>query len=222
MGYLNNTTVTVDAILTERGRELLSMGAQHFNITNWALADDEIDYRLYNFAHQLGTNYYGELIDNMPVFEALPDETTQMLFKLVTLPSTTVKIPVIDCGESELVWNANGILKSIVPQTTNITNGNALWGYSCTIADASVCDLTVRKSLPAGQVIATSPTFIGDAGTQSKTVTGLEFDLRSKQSMVQDLFTTVIVTANQTGGRTSISIRVNQPISSVGYGGGAS
>jgi hypothetical protein len=219
MGYLNNTTVTVDAILTERGRELLSQGAQHFSITNWALADDEVDYGLFNFAHQLGTNYYGEVIDNMPVFEALPDETTQMLFKLVTLPKATVKIPVIDCGPSELIFTSNQQLKSIVPQTTNITNGNAQWGYSCTIADSSVCTLTVRKALPTGQVIATSPTFIGDAGTQSKTVTGLEFDLRANQSLVQDLFTTVIVTANQTGGRTSVSIRVNQPLASVSYTG---
>ena len=41
MGFLNNTTVTVDAILTKKGRELLAQGTEAFNITKFALADDE-------------------------------------------------------------------------------------------------------------------------------------------------------------------------------------
>ena len=41
MRFLNNTTVTVDAILTKKGRELLAQGTEAFNITKFALADDE-------------------------------------------------------------------------------------------------------------------------------------------------------------------------------------
>ena len=48
MGYLNNQVVTVDAILTTKGRELLAKGDGSFNITSFALSDDEIDYTLYN------------------------------------------------------------------------------------------------------------------------------------------------------------------------------
>jgi hypothetical protein len=48
MGYLNNTAVTVDAILTAKGRELLARGDGSFRITQFALSDDEIDYTLYN------------------------------------------------------------------------------------------------------------------------------------------------------------------------------
>jgi len=44
MGYLNNAVVTVDAILTTKGRELLARGDGSFKITQFALADDEIDY----------------------------------------------------------------------------------------------------------------------------------------------------------------------------------
>ena len=43
MGFLNNTTITVDAILTKKGRELLAQGTEAFNITKFALSDDEID-----------------------------------------------------------------------------------------------------------------------------------------------------------------------------------
>ena len=58
MGYLNNSTITVDAILTKKGRELLARGQNDFKITQFAVADDEIDYDLWNPAHPLGTDYY--------------------------------------------------------------------------------------------------------------------------------------------------------------------
>ena len=44
MGYLNNSVITVDAILTTKGRELLAANDGSFRITQFALADDEIDY----------------------------------------------------------------------------------------------------------------------------------------------------------------------------------
>ena len=59
MGFLNNTTVTVDAILTTKGRELLARGDGSFSITQFALADDEIDYTLYNPNHPSGSAFYG-------------------------------------------------------------------------------------------------------------------------------------------------------------------
>ena len=37
MGYLNNSTITVDAILTKKGRELLAAGSSDFNITQVTL-----------------------------------------------------------------------------------------------------------------------------------------------------------------------------------------
>ena len=55
MGYLNNTAVTVDAILTKKGRELLARGDGSFRITQFALSDDEIDYTLYNPTHPSGS-----------------------------------------------------------------------------------------------------------------------------------------------------------------------
>ena len=86
MGYLDNTSITVDTILTKRGRELLARGDGSFNITQFALADDEIDYTLFNENHPNGSQYYGEAIENMPLLEAIPDENNIMIHKLVTLP----------------------------------------------------------------------------------------------------------------------------------------
>ena len=64
MGVLDNTTITVDAILTKKGRELLAQGEGKFKITQFALADDEIDYGLWN-----DESLDGQIIDNQPVFE---------------------------------------------------------------------------------------------------------------------------------------------------------
>jgi len=102
MAILNPTTVTVDAILTTKGRELLARNDGSFQITQFALADDEIDYTLYNPTHPSGSAYYGEAIENMPVLEAFPDQTQIMKYKLVTLPRGTSKLPVLDIGYTSI------------------------------------------------------------------------------------------------------------------------
>ena len=118
MGYLNNAVVTVDAILTTKGRELLARNDGSFQITQFALADDEIDYTLYNPNHPSGSAYYGEAIDNLPLLEAFPSETQIMKYKLTTLPRGTAKLPVLDLGYAAIVLK-QGAQLSITPQTLN-------------------------------------------------------------------------------------------------------
>ena len=105
MGYLNNATLTVDAILTKKGRELLAKG-EGFNITQFAVSDDEVDYSLFTTAHPLGTDFFGSIIENLPVIEASPDETQNLRFKLVTLARGTKEIPVISIGVTSIVLTA--------------------------------------------------------------------------------------------------------------------
>ena len=85
MGYLDNSSITVDAILTKRGRELLSKNDGSFRITQFALGDDEIDYTLFNENHPNGTQYAAEAIENMPLIEAIPDGSNMMKSQLITL-----------------------------------------------------------------------------------------------------------------------------------------
>ena len=72
MGYLDNSSITVDAILTKVGRQLLARNDGSFKITQFALGDDEIDYMLFNETHRNGTQYAAEAIENMPLIEAMP------------------------------------------------------------------------------------------------------------------------------------------------------
>ena len=118
MGYLNNQVVTIDAILTKKGRELMVKNDGSFQITQFALADDEIDYTLYNPTHPSGSAYYGEAIDNMPLLEAFPDESQIMKYKLATLPRGTAKLPVLDLGYTAITLKQGASL-AITPQTLN-------------------------------------------------------------------------------------------------------
>lgn len=168
MGYLDKSTITVDAILTNRGRELLSQGTgtANFQITKFAVADDEVDYGLYNVAHPLGSNYYGAIIENMPVLEATPDETQVMRYKLVTVTNTstsgeviipqltniTPTIPVLyvtpKSGESNQVI--------IEPKTTytgaSADVGPEENGYTLMLADASLATVTINDASQATTV----------------------------------------------------------------------
>lgn len=140
MGYLDNAVLTVDAVLTKKGRELLAKGDGSFKITQFALADDEIDYTLYNPKHPSGSRYFGEAIENMPILEAFTDETQAMKYKLATLPRGTSKLPVLDLGYSAIVLKQGASL-AITPQTLNYLGATQIYesdGYLATIADVRV------------------------------------------------------------------------------------
>ena len=83
MGYLDNSSRTLDAILTKKGREILSSGGD-FNVTKFALGDDEVDYALWDTTHTQGTDFYGAVIDNLPALEPFNDPSEIMKYKLVT------------------------------------------------------------------------------------------------------------------------------------------
>ena len=102
MGYLNNQIITVDAILTKKGRELLAKNDGSFRITQFSLSDDEIDYTLFNPTNPSGSAYYGQAIEGMPLLEAFSDETQIMKYQLTTLPRGTAKMPIINIGKTNI------------------------------------------------------------------------------------------------------------------------
>jgi hypothetical protein len=199
MGYLNNSTITVDAILTKKGRELLARGRDEFKITQFALADDEVDYDLYNPDHPLGTAYYGAAIENMPVVEALPDETQMLKYKLVTLPKGTAKIPVVSLGGiGTSVELEAGESFTFSPQTINFQAGNTTFGYTAILSDSDTATITAT----GGSGIASVPQFIGDnEAAQSITVSGTTFTVTGKTFTGANRTATILVVGNETGGR---------------------
>ena len=151
MSYLDNDSVTVDAILTKRGRELFSKG--QFAITKFALADDEVDYALYDASHPSGSNYYDVAITNLPMLEAIPDGSKMMRFKLITLPKGTAQIPLISVGLNEIHLRAPyqsypGQSQTITPTTVN--GLNATLGYTATLSSTQYVNMVVGQTIDPG------------------------------------------------------------------------
>ena len=216
MGYLNNTAVTVDAILTKKGRELLARGDGSFRITQFALSDDEIDYTLYNPTHPSGSAFYGEAIENMPLLEAFPDETQIMKYKLVTLPRGTARMPVLDIGYSAITIKQGASL-AITPQTLNYLSQTSLIessGYTFTISDVRL--FNSFNGVGVNTDAATQLNQTETIGTNvSKTVIGTTLNFTA--TTVNTLFggnttltATLQVVGRDSGARISIPVTVTK------------
>ena len=214
MGYLNNTQIVVDAILTKKGRELLAKGEDQFKITQFALADDEVDYLLWNPAHPKGTDFYGEAIDNLPMIEANPDETQIMRYKLVTLPKSTAKMPMVTIVGGPFSFTNPGDTIPFEPQTTGGLSNDTL-GYTVILHDSDSAVLDVLEPAP-GFTGATIPTFLSDDDQkQSISAVGLKFQLTSKSQPNSDLKTKLTVVGNETGGTTTIDVTIKKTVLTV-------
>ena len=216
MGYLSNSVVTVDAILTKKGRELLAKGDGTFKITQFALADDEIDYTLYNPNHPSGSAYYGQAIENMPLLEAFPDETQIMKYKLVTLPRGTSKMPVLDLGYASVVIKQGASL-AITPQTLNYLGNNQTFesaGYTATISDARLLNSFNGTGIQtdSAQALNTSVTL----GTNvSKTVVGTTINLTATTvntlfGSASELYASLTIIGRDSGARLTIPVTVKK------------
>jgi hypothetical protein len=206
MGYLSNSTITVDAILTKKGRELLAKGAG-LNITQFAVGDDEIDYTLWRTDHPLGSAFYGSIIENMPLVEASPDETQVLRYKLVTLPRGTKEIPIISIGFPSIILTAGQTNSFPVRPTTTLGFNGAGQGYTAILYDSSAAVL-VGTGL-ASNSSATTPSFIGDAQSSNAVVSrGMEFSLTPKD-VPATVTTTLAIIGNQTGAVITIPVTVN-------------
>jgi len=216
MGYLNNAVITVDAILTKKGRELLARNDGSFQITQFALSDDEIDYTLYNPTHPSGSAYYGEAIESMPLLEAFPDEQQIMKYKLVTLPRGTAKLPVLDLGYASINMK-QGAQLAITPQTLNYLGNTQTFessGYAATVGDVRLFSQYQGQGIntQAAQTQNSTQTL----GTNvSKTVIGTQINLTS--TTVNTLFgsqtqlrTTLTVVGLDSGARLTIPVTITQ------------
>ena len=204
MAYLDNSEITVDAILTKKGREKLASG-QGLNITKFALGDDEIDYTLYEPAHPKGSAYYDAAIRAIPVTEASPDETQVLKYKLVTLPKGTTKIPKVEFGVNAILVNQRSGQVSLTPTTSPSGNGQS--GYTIVLANKNAGSI-VGSGIAAGT--GTIPVFLGDEITTTAAVErGLTFSFIPNPNTTQTIKTTITVYGNETGGSQTIPVTVS-------------
>jgi hypothetical protein len=214
MAILNNTTITVDAVLTTKGRELLARNDGSFQVTQFSLADDEIDYTLYNPSHPSGSAFYGEAIEAMPMIEAFPNESQIMRYKLVTLPRGTSKLPVISLGY-DTIQIRQGATLTITPQTLNYLGATSVFesnGYTATIADIRLLSAFNGNGITSNTPVTDANT---TTGTQlSKSVLGTSFTLTGTTintlfgTSLSQLSTTLTVTGRDSGARITIPVNI--------------
>jgi hypothetical protein len=217
MAILNNNTVTIDAVLTAKGRELLARNDGSFRITQFSLADDEVDYTLYNPQHPSGSAFYGQAIEAMPVMEAFPDDTQIMIYKLVTLPRGTAKLPVINIGYNSINLKQGSTL-TITPQTLNYLGATSTFeanGYAVTVADVRFLSTFSSTGVAGAETTATGITqTLGSSVSQ--TLIGTSFTLTGTTintlfgSNLNQITTTVTVLGRDSGARITIPITITK------------
>jgi hypothetical protein len=218
MGYLNNTSVVVDAILTDKGRQLLAQNDGSFQITQFSLSDDEVDYTLYNPNHPSGSAFYGEAIENMPIIQAFPESNEIMKYKLITLPRGTAKLPVVTVGYSTIVLKQGSSL-SLTPQTLNYLGATSTFeqsGYVATIGDVRTMSAFNGVGINTPNATALNATGTITVGTNvSKTVIGTSINLTATTVNTlfgtnTTLYTTLTIVGRDSGARLFIPVQITQ------------
>ena len=136
MAFLDNSgDIILDAVLTDTGRLRLAKGDGSFNITKFALGDDEINYTLYDKNHPSGSAYFDIEILQSPVLEAFTNNTSVLKSKLMSISRTNLLyLPEIRNNDTDgIAANATTKLVSIAVDETTVdslkaSDGNLLAG----------------------------------------------------------------------------------------------
>jgi len=205
MAYVDNKSITVDAVLTKRGRELLAQTG-NLNITSFALADDEVDYSLYNPNHPQGSAYYDIAIRNTPVFQPLSDETQSMKYKLVTLAQGVTSVPVISLNIQSIDVQKDNKSDNIISPTTQPAY-NLTVGYTAILSNKKIGTLIVDQTNSSNT--STVPSFANDLiSTSSQVVVGNRFKFVPNTSLTVTTSATITVVGNESGGTVVIPVTV--------------
>jgi hypothetical protein len=220
MAILNPTVVTVDAILTTKGRELLARNDGSFQITQFSLADDEIDYTLYNPNQPSGSAFYGQAIESMPIIQAFPEDTQMMRYTLTTLPRGTSRLPVVSLGYNTITLKQGASL-TITPQTLNYLGATSTFeanGYIATIADIRLLSSFQGTGITTTTVTAANAAALNTTtGTVlSKSEIGTSFTLTGTTvntlfgTTLTTLATTITVVGRDSGARITIPVNIQK------------
>lgn len=214
MAYLDNEIMTINAVLTQKGREILAKTGG-LNITSFALSDDEIDYSLFNPNHPLGSQYYDIALRNTPIMEPITDESQVMKYKLVTLNEGVTSVPTISVAQSSIIINRDYTGEILISPSTN-PSYNVTLGYTAILSNKSVGTLVVSEANSVNSSTATVPSYAGDlTGQTSQVVVGNKFRFIPNASLSRTTTTNITIIGNESGGNVSITVTVKVPSSTI-------
>mgnify|MGYP003665538017 FL=1 len=211
MGYLDNSSITVDAVLTKKGREILKNGGS-INITHCTVSDTGVDYRLWNTDHPSGSAFYGEAIENLPMLEASVHAEYNLRNRLISLNQNTVAIPALviggldSKGGTTLTFNEGDENKGLITAELVGFSSNTILGKYFVIQDPTI----VSTNSGAGQNISgTSRMFLQEQDiphAREYQFTGNTFQLNPLQQDAAGKSTNVYVVDIETGAYNSFTV----------------
>ena len=215
MGYLDGSTITVDAILTKKGRQILSGGGS-LNVSSFTLSDTGVDYTLWNTDHPSGSAYYGEAIEKLPQVEALPAAQYQLRNKLVTFGKDTTSMPVAYLNNDTHTFDTALQWSSIV-NITGFAGGQS--GFQLLIPDSSICTCTnATGAVVTGNALMFIPeqdirtALLYEQSLTSQGTTGAIFVISPNTSLAAATSMTLTFIHVATGAWTSAQVTVNNDV----------
>ena len=213
MGFLDNSSITVDAVLTKKGRDILKNGGS-LNISSFTLSDTGVDYTLWNPDHPSGSAFYGEAIENLPMLEASVHAEYNSRNRLMTMNQNTVALPALKLGNLD---SANGITKTfnegdessgvINVELIGYTPAQSL-GYLLIIQDPTIVS-TNATQVAGGNLSGTSRQFLqSEAIPQAReySFSGNTFTITPIQQDTTNRQTNIYVVDRETGAYNSFQV----------------
>ena len=214
MGFLDNSSIVVDAVLTKQGRELLKDG-KSLEISSFTLSDTGVDYSLWNPDHPDGSAFHGEAIENLPMLEASVHSEYNLRNRLMTLPQNAIAMPVLLLGGA-LVDSVNNTMTfkdgdaargKINAALHNYTPVSAGKGMTVLVQDPSIISLNLKQ---AGKSISgTSKQFLQEQDIPFAIeyhFTGGDFIIQPIQQDIANRQTNIYVVDVETGAYNSLRI----------------
>ena len=152
MGFLDHTTnnVIIDAVLTERGRELLARNDGSFRIDAFAFGDDEVDYsNIVKYGNNIGKE---KIEKNTPIFEAQTNENLALKYNNITLSNSNLRIlyvptlQKINPTTESISLSLNNTNNSVIYQTIEIISTLPKESGQTAI-DSNLADLTFEVKM---------------------------------------------------------------------------
>ena len=225
MGFINNSSYILNAVLTKKGKQYLAKSDGKFNITKFALSDDEIDYTLWDTAHPKGTDYFGAVLESTPMLEPCVDPEVVMKYKLITIPVGSKSLPYISnvtppvglLGTNALQTTYNASLPqpyslddhTIKPETQGVDGTFSAENYSFLTLNKNVVDVGVvgddgTANYEVGAV------YNEESGRLSKKVIGRVAQIQTTVGTVGTTReTSIIITGQMSGAIYVFPVKVN-------------
>ena len=214
MGYLDNSSITVDAVLTKKGREILKNGG-NLNITSFTMSDTGVDYTLWNPEHPSGSAFYGEAIENLPMLEASVHAEYNLRNRLISLNQNTVAVPALQLAGLD---SSGGTLLTLQEGKTSSTITLDLVGFTSTTNAISnnpyyvvVQDPSIVKSsgVVESTLSGTSRMFLQEQDipmAQQYGISGNSFTISALQQDTAGKQTSVYIVHKETGAYNSFTV----------------